>query len=152
MTDYCTVISPRKIDLEKLIEHFREAGVSTENRSQSDFVFLSMDAGTLKLSFMNRTVPQDRFSRMSLGMHDYFRRISGADVVGQRTALHSIASARSAIGVAVEPGFDSDGKLEACVFAVAKEVAGCIFNGSDLIDREGRVVLASDGSSELPRP
>ncbi len=55
-----------------------------------------------------------------------------------RTALTAyMESCELALGIVVEPEFDSDERYNDLVFAIAKELSGLVFNGNEFLKPDG---------------
>lgn len=108
------------------------------------------DHRQITLNILRHGEPGDSFSKLKLGAFDYFSRIATQHQSAKATALCRIESFETAIGVVLEPdATDQDDWRFDLIFSVAEISEGLIFNGSDLMDWTGRLLLGSDGSSEF---
>lgn len=96
----------------------------------------------LTLRSLQRSDGGDKLSRILLGTINHFRQVPGPED-RRRRVLEAVSRCRMIVGVRVVPGY-TDGHLD-LIFAVARVVDGLIFNGQEMLDSDGRTVLANDG-------
>jgi hypothetical protein len=88
-----------------------------------------------------RLKPGDEFSRMVLGFHNYIRHVKTRSHRAKKPFLAHVADCSLAIGVLCEPSFDLE-EWQKTILAVAREMGALIWNGSGMLDAEGRLLLA----------
>jgi hypothetical protein len=85
---------------------------------------------------------------MILGAHNYFRQIETENAGTQKNLADFILGCQSAVGIVAEPEFSGEDERLDIVFEIAERLDGVIFNGADMIDKKGRLILGGDGESE----
>lgn len=104
--------------------------------------------GSLRISGMRWERPGDEFSSMTLGMANYFRCAPATNKDLQLRAMRFVHRCEFALGIVAKPEFsEQDGHFD-LVFALATALDALIWNGSGLVDTNGRLVLDGDGTSE----
>lgn len=152
MTEYCTILSST-IAYNAVLDRLRQVssapvGVIGEAGRWQKLVLKGKES-TLTLNSMEREGPGDQFSSMMLGLHSLFWNVKTEAADRKKIVLDAIASCVLAIGVVAEPAFDeSEGHFE-CVLDIAKIGNGVIFNGSGILDSEGRLLLDQEGHFDL---
>ena len=61
----------------------------------------------------------------------------------QKAVVTHIESCELVLGVVVQPGFDSDERYNAVVFAIAKALDGLVFNGREVLNADGELMVES---------
>lgn len=105
--------------------------------------------GSLRVSLKKQAYAGDGFSSMILGTWNFFRDVETKHENQQKDLLNRILSCQSAVGVAANPEFTETDKRLDFVFELARLFDGVIFNGSEMIDQKGRLILDQAGNSEL---
>jgi hypothetical protein len=93
--------------------------------------------------------PASEFSRIILGAHNYFRAIETSYGSAKKRVLALLEQAEMMIGVRATPGVGPEDARWYSLLAVASSLDGLIFDGSNMLDDAGRVVLGADGDSEV---
>lgn len=86
---------------------------------------------------------------MILGTWNFFDNIETKYEKQQKELVNRILSRNSAVGVLADPEFTKTDKRLDFVFSLAELFDGVIFNGSEMIDKKGRLILDQAGNSEL---
>jgi hypothetical protein len=108
-------------------------------------VQVTFPTSTLTFTSMVRDKPGDQFSRLVLGMHNFFRRIDTQGKEQKELVLAKIANSEMFIGVVAEPEFsDLEGHFT-CLFALARKLNALIFTGQAMQDADGCRLLGTDG-------
>lgn len=117
--------------------------------NESGGVILKTISGRLELSLKKYEQSGDDFSHLILGTHNYFNQVETKYEKAKNNLLNSISQSKIAIGVGAEPSFtETDERLD-IVFGIAEMLDGVIFNGSEMIDKDGQLILDKSGDSEL---
>jgi hypothetical protein len=144
MSEYCTIISPVK-DFRSMITILRQLGaeVSDIDGTEQEWRSVSLKSDVSKLVFnsMIRQFPGDEFSKLVLGIHNFARKLQGADIRTAQTVLDAIANAQLLIGVVASPGFLESNPHQEYVLGIAKSVGGLIFSGDAILDSSGNPLL-----------
>jgi hypothetical protein len=150
MSQSCTIYS-RKNEWENIAGILRDAGVeNSDNDSESsDNGNIKNSDGTLRLSLRKSFQAGDDFSRMLLGTHNFFSQVETENTQAQNELLNFILSCETAVGIVAEPEFKEEDKRLDIVFAIAELLDGYIFNGSEMLDKNGELVLSAEGESEV---
>ena len=118
--------------------------------NESGIVTCKTASGNLELCFKEYKESADEFSHLILGTHNYFNQTETTNEKIKDNLLNFISRCRIAIGVGAEPSFtETDERLD-IVFGIAELLDGIIFNGSEMIDKNGQLILDQSGNSELP--
>src|SRR6516165_10373866 len=79
---------------------------------------LGFPTGTMILTSMVRHTPGDKFSKLVLSMHNFFRAVETPAVSNKNVVLSRVESAEMMIGVVAEPEFsESDVRLD-CLWTI----------------------------------
>ncbi len=103
----------------------------------------------LALNRQVRVEPGDAFSKMVLGMHNYFRQVNTAADAIKQEVLNRVEHMALLIGVVAEPEFVDADRHYDYIFGIAEALGAVIWTGSGVINTEGKVMLDGDGASEL---
>lgn len=121
------------------------------NEKQWKSIALTFPVGSIRLTSMTRVLPGDRFSKLILSMHNFFRAVE-TDAVSKKTAVLSrVALAKMLIGVVAEPEFVQDDKRLEYLWTIAEEIDARLFNGHAMLDSHGRRILSKDGEYDVLR-
>ena len=85
--------------------------------------------------------PNSEFSRIILGLHNYFRGTATDDEAAKAKAVGLLDRCDLMFGVVFEPPADHDDSRRQAVFSVASRLEALIFDGAQLLDPDGQVVL-----------
>ncbi len=149
MSDACTIYI-KKVDYQAVYDEVASlAQVPIEvSGSAGDWQSLTItQQSTLTFNSMRQNPGTfDEFSELILGTYSFFRKIKTSDEEHKNAVLTDISKCQFAIGIGGFPEFnESEGHYD-MIFAIAKALDGCIFNGSGMIDEDGLMLLDSDGS------
>ena len=96
-----------------------------------------------------RSRGHSRFSHTILGTHNYFAKIDTPHEQQQERVLDLLERCDLMVGFEAIPTMRTADQRWRCVLQVAVQLDGMIFDGWSMRDASGRVILASDGSSEI---
>jgi hypothetical protein len=122
---------------------------SLQGGEAPSLVAVGHDGKTIALNFLRHREAGDQFSNVKLGMFDFFYRVKTPHEAVRTKILKHLENIDTAIGVVLEPpsSDEHDWRFDT-IFAVAEATQGLIFNGSDLIDCNGKLALTATGRSE----
>jgi len=106
-------------------------------------------AASLTLNREIQHEPGDRFSRMVLGMHNYFRVVKTPMEATQSDVLSRVANMAMAIGVVAEPELVEEAHHHDCIFGIAAALNAIIWTGNAVINADGKMILDADGNSDV---
>jgi hypothetical protein len=154
MTQYLTIFS-RRIDHKGIVSTLRSFPVKQlelvgTEKKWAQIIIITAE-GKITFNSAQQEKPGDEFSRMILGAHNYFRTIKTKNIKQQKRILDLLDECEMAIGVVADPDFTGTDKRLDLVFAIAGYLNAMMFNGSGMIDKDGAMILGSDGSSEVPK-
>ena len=109
---------------------------------------IAFPTSTLTFTSMIRDKPGDRFSRLVLSMHNFFRVIATNGKEQKKRVLEGIENAEMFLGIVADPEFSDDEEHFICLFAVARKLNALVFTGEAMQDADGRKLLGNDGSVE----
>jgi hypothetical protein len=154
MPQYCTILSPTD-EPAQVVSVVRELigsrGLITIDGAVESWSSMTVQHGDVSL-ILNRLVfstPGDEFSKMQRGMWVYFDGIETAHTSIKPDLLERIENFALAIGVVAEPRFVEDSGHFDCIFGLADALDAVIWNGSGILDAEGRMILDGEGNSEV---
>lgn len=90
----------------------------------------------------------EKLRTMLEGMRAYFARVDTSAKAAKDRVLERIPLFTYALGVACEPEFDDEAGHFDCIWALATELDGWVWNGSALVDASGQMILDGSGLSE----
>jgi hypothetical protein len=105
--------------------------------------------GSLRISINKREFAGDSFSGMILGTWNLFENIEAKNTVVQKELTAKILDSEVALGIVAEPDFTETDKRLDVIFDLAERFEGIIFNGAEMLDKKGRVILDNEGNSEI---
>lgn len=151
MKQSCTIYS-KKSNYEDMTAIWKDAAFDKAGLQiyENDLggISLQTSGNSLELYFKKQLNSGDSFSHLILGTYNYFKNIETTQHQSQKNLLDFILSCEIAIGVSAEPEFSElDERLD-IVFAITELLDGAIFNGSEMINKNGKLILNLDGSSE----
>jgi hypothetical protein len=152
MSDACTIICPSKnyIAILEMAEATARYAVHVNGpREAWQSLAIISEGSTLEITASVQVRPGDHFSKLILGMHNFFTRIETRWSEEKRKVLSTISRANMLIGVTADPAFaEEDGHYD-CIFEIAKRIDGVIFTGSAMLNAQGKKLLDIDGESDM---
>jgi hypothetical protein len=100
----------------------------------------------LRLSAVVFQTPQDSFSRLILGTASYLSGVVTDDPARKEALIRSVSRCKMLVGVVADPAFSEDEGDFALISSITDELGGMIFNGSGMLDADGRTLLDADGT------
>lgn len=152
MSDTCTIFCLNS-NLEQIIS-IAKKNTSGEievisNGQTWEKIVVTNGGHQLSLSNLFRKEPGDKFSKLILSTHNHFRNIETTADAQKQLILNHVTDTQAIIGVVGEPTFsESDHHFE-LIFGIAKDFNGIIFNGNEMLDDAGYIILSNDGTTEL---
>jgi hypothetical protein len=148
MSDFCTILTT-KLDLKAIAEILHNAKATFDidgDFDKWDTIILKFEKSELRFTKSVRERPGDKFSKMILGMHNYFRNVDTRADSNKEHILQKVGETKLAVGVVGQPEFsEEDGHFD-YIFSVTKKIDGMIFNGEGMLDYKGDMILYGDGS------
>lgn len=128
----------------------RPHGFALEGEAELwDRLTLRFTEGDLVLSSLVRQNPGDRFSKLVLSMHNFFRTVDTDATANQKFVLGQIENAKLMIGVVATPEFASvDSRLD-CLWRISEALNAVIFNGDAILDLHGQCILSKAGEYDV---
>ncbi len=105
--------------------------------------------GNIRISLKQEVERGDDFSKLLMGTWNYFEQIETKHTDQKSALTKRILETETAIGIVAEPEFEEEDKRLDLIFRLTDMFDGIIFNGSGMLDKEGQVILDSDGDSEV---
>lgn len=130
--------------------HTFDSQVSLQSNDESwDQIVLNFATGTMVLTSMIRQGSGDKFSKLILSLHNFFRTINTIAHSNKDLVLSRVANARMLIGVVAEPEFRApDARLE-CLARIADELDALIFDGQAMLNAKGERIIAKNGQHDI---
>ncbi len=105
--------------------------------------------GNLRVSLKKQFERGDSFSSLIRGTWNFFETIETKHKTQKKKLVNHILECKTAIGIRADPVFTLTDKRLDCVFRITEMCDGIIFNGSEMIDRNGNLILDKSGNTEL---
>jgi hypothetical protein len=151
VAEYCTILGSKDA-FNEVLDRLRQVSSAPvgviEDAGRWHKLVLKGKRSMLTLNSIERDKPGDEFSDVQLGLHDLFWNVETDAEEKKKTVLNAISACVLAIGVVAEPALDESEGHFACILDVAKIVKGVIFNGSAILDSDGRLLLDQEGRFE----
>lgn len=154
MPQNCTILCPADEPqqvvayLRDLLRHDVDFRVTGEDSNWSKIEITTAGASLT----LNRQIPRepgDAFSKMVLGMCNYFDHVqTSADGI-KDDVLDRVANMALAIGVVAEPVFVEEARHYDCIFGLTAALNAIIWTGSGVINGQGKMLLDGEGNSEV---
>src|SRR5688572_11162878 len=112
---------------QKALDALRSCGVEIHVEGPEpewERIALQFPEGTMTLSSLIRHRPGDKFSKLVLSMHNFFRTVDTDAEANKREVLRRVETVKMMIGVVAVPAFsESDSRL-GCLWRVVEAVDG----------------------------
>jgi hypothetical protein len=150
MSFACTLVSPIRGYAEAL-EAIRGSNLG-ELAIQGDLrtwkrIEIQILGGVLAFTSLVRKKPGDKFSKLTLSMHSFFRNVETDATGSKEFVLKRIADAEMFIGV-VANDLREEGSLD-CIWAVAECLNAIVFSGEAMLNARGERLLDQTGMSDV---
>jgi hypothetical protein len=152
MTSTLTIVCPdvRSCEIVTALRSFGHHDVPEIAEPAGGSFTLHFGRGTLKLSCLIQLQPGDAFSKLVLGMYNYFRKLPTREGDrNKRYVLDRIGNAAMMIGIVAEPHFEIDDMRLDCIWKIAEAVDGVIFNGDAILNLKGERILSNGGNRDV---
>ena len=150
MSDNCTIfcLTNNLEQITALASKNASGKVEIINEGQTwEKIVVTNDKHQITLSNLFRKEPGDKFSKLILSTHNYFRNIETTADTQKQLVLNHVSNTETIIGVIGEPIFSESDKHFELIFDIAKVSNGIIFNGKEMLDDDGYVILKDDGTT-----
>lgn len=148
MSNSCTIYSNRNYS--EILAYFEEIGFTDVTDSEDVKSFQRYySEGTLRISLKKRIEQGDSFSKMIGGTWNFVRMIETRNKVQKEELIRRVLDCKTAIGLVSEPEYVEDDKRADYIYKLAEMFDGVIFNGSEMIDKSGKLILDDEGNSDL---
>lgn len=149
-TILCPIDEPKQV-IDALRDLVQEDAVIRMTGKDSEWtkIKIKTESASLTLNRLVRDKAGDSFSKMVLGMHNYFRQIKTKAKSTQKDVLSRVENMAMAIGVVAEPEFVAEERHYDYIFGVAAALDAIIWTGNGVINADGKLILDEDGDSEV---
>jgi hypothetical protein len=154
MPQHCTILCPTDepqrvvVLIGDLLGNWGRVIVSGEERDWST-ITVQTDGASLTLNRRVFRKAGDEFSKLLLGMWTYFDDVVTDHHTIKADVLRRIEDLALAIGIEADPEFVEEAGHYDCIFGVAEALGAIIWNGSGIMNAQGRVMLDGEGMSEM---
>lgn len=154
MAQNCTILCPTD-DAQQIVAVLRDllgggAGLRVTGKDSSwSKIEIKTSTASLTLNRQVRRKPGDSFSKMVLGMCNYFRQVKTSAKAIKKDVLDRVTNMALAIGVVAEPAFVEEARHYDCIFGIADALNAIIWTGSGVINAEGKMLLDGEGNCEV---
>lgn len=112
-----------------------------------EYIWIPDGENDLKFSSRQFQKPQDPFSKMRLGLWNYFDKIQTNSTLSKDKVNQGIGDCFFAIGVVSYTQFTQKG-ID-LLYKLTEINKGMIFTGSAMLNEKGQLLLDADGNSEV---
>lgn len=144
MSDACTIYSPvvdfTIVDVLNSTLGSQRLDIRGDRNNWETIIAGGGDV-TLTLNSLVRVTPGDRFSKLILSTLNFFRRAKDTAGETKEESLNRVLATNWLIGVVAEPNFSAAHNHYETIFAVAKQLDGMVFNGREMLDSDGTIIL-----------
>jgi hypothetical protein len=154
MPQNCTILGPTD-EPQKVVAFLRdliqdEADIRvTGKESAWTKIEVKTPSASLTLNRLVQVKPGDSFSKMVLGMLNYFDHVKTSAKAIKKDVIQRVEDMALAIGVVAEPAFVEEARHFDCIFGIAAALNAIIWTGSGVINAEGKMILDGEGNSEV---
>ena len=146
MTENCTIYCIRPCP--SVRECVRDIFPITKLVEKDGSLIIEGTGGTLRISSKQFEQQGDEFSRLVYTTMVHFEWIKTAAESAKARLLTHVGDTKCILGIVADPEFDADERFNQAVFAIAKACNGIVFNGYEMLDENGILILDNDGKSE----
>lgn len=100
-------------------------------------------SGSLRFSKKQFRERGDEFSRLLLSTSAFIDSLPNTDSSKKDNLTSHIYSCKLVLGVVADPTFDADDRYTLAVFAIAKALEGVVFNGQEMLDANGEILVGT---------
>lgn len=152
MSSAVALLCPKRA-YSKALDAMREscnADIGLEGSEEAwERVTLRFPSGTMVLTSLVRQVPGDKFSKLVLSMHNFFRTVKTDAECNKNYVLARIENVEMMIGVVAEPELsDTDARLD-CLWRLAEQIDAVIFNGDSMLNLAGERIISRSGEHDV---
>lgn len=152
MSSAVTLLCPKRASC-KALDAIREscnADIDLEGSEDAwERVTLRFQSGTMVLTSLVRQVPGDKFSKLVLSMHNFFRTVDTDAERNKRYVMRRVENVEMIIGVVAEPEFsETDARLD-CMWKIAEQVDAIVFNGDSMLNLAGERIISRSGEHDV---
>jgi hypothetical protein len=154
MPQNCTILCPSDEPLQvvALLRDLIEDGALiqvTGKGSDWSKIEVRSSAGSLTLNRQIRHRPGASFSKMVLGMYNYFNQVKTSARAIKKDVLDRVANMGLAIGIVAEPEFVREARHHDCIFGIAAALNAIIWTGNGVLNADGKMLLDGESNSEV---
>lgn len=153
MPQNCTILCPTD-EPQQVVAFLRDllddADIRvTGKESNWSKIEVKTPAASLTLNRQVRVKPGDSFSKMVLGMVNYFDQVKTSAKATKKDVIDRVTNMALAIGVVAEPVFVEEARHYDCIFGIAAALNAIVWTGSGVINSEGNMLLDGEGNCEV---
>jgi hypothetical protein len=105
--------------------------------------------GKLKVSLKKQVERGDKFSFMVLGVCNFFENIETKFKNQKQTIINQLLDCETAIGIVADSNFTETDERATFIYNLMQMFDGIMFDGQGMTDKNGKIILDHDGSSEI---
>ncbi len=147
MSQACTIYSPR--DFQEVYDFLESTDIVEVPDADTVSFEKTYVEGNLKIALKRQIERGDSFSSLLRGTWNYFDTISTDHTEQKNQLTNRILETNTAIGIVADPEFNDEDERLDLVFKLSELFDGVIFNGSMMLNKDGQVILDSEGNSDL---
>jgi hypothetical protein len=147
MSQYRTIFSSKNYDE---ILNYLETLKLTEVKDSDVITFeTNYKEGNLQVSIKKRIEGGDSFSMMILGAWNFLRNIETKYDKQKKELIHRVSECETAIGIVTNSNFTETDERATFIYKLMEMFDGIMFDGQGMTDKNGKLILDYDGSSEV---
>jgi hypothetical protein len=147
MSQYRTIFSSKIFD--EILNYVEKTRLTKVKDSDLITFEANYPEGNLQLSIKKQIERGDSFSKLILGTHNFFRMIETRHKKLQEVLLKKISSCDATIGIVADSDFTETDERATFIYKLMEMFDGIMFDGQGMTDKNGKLILDYDGSSEL---
>ena len=112
-------------------------------------ISVTFSEGVIDFNSLVRQEPGDKFSKLILSMHNFFRIVKTDSIKNKEYVLDRILATKMMLGVVGVPHFLETYTRLACAWSVDQNLGSIIFNGDAMLDLDGERILTGNGEADV---
>jgi hypothetical protein len=147
MSQYRTIFSSKNFD--EILNYVEKTRLTKVKDSDLMTFEANYPEGNLQLSIKKQIERGDSFSMMILGTWNFLRNIETKYDKQKKELIHLVSECETAIGIVTDSNFTETDERATFIYKLMEMFDGIMFDGQGMIDKNGKLILDHDGSSEV---
>jgi hypothetical protein len=147
MSQYRTIFTSKNYD--KILNYLKTLKLTEIKDSDVKTFETNYKEGNLQVSVKKQIEGGDSFSKMILGTWNFLRNIETSYDKQKKELINRVSECETAIGIVSDSNFTEADERTTFIYKLMEMFDGIMFDGQGMIDKNGKIILDHDGSSEL---